>query len=143
MMTNATNPAPAVTATRERRRHQRLVCKGEANVRVPNVEAHATGIVTNLSVSGCYIEFAAPFNITYGQRLDILFNINQLPFRVMGCTRIVHPKKGIGVEFTDISRRGSLQLQELISELCSATASCTPQVSEAPPSAPTPPTVPS
>ncbi len=117
-MTAATNADAAPSRSpRERRRNPRLACDGTAHVRVPNVEARATGTVTNLSLAGCYIEFSAPFNITYGQRLEILFNVNQLPFRVMGCARVVHPRKGIGVEFTDISHRGRQQLCELIREL--------------------------
>ena len=105
------------TREKERRQEPRYGCEGAASVRVMRVESRFYGRIHDLSSKGAFIQFDGPFRIVFGQRLEIEFETNHMPFRVMGCVRVVHPDRGIGVEFTDISSRGKRQMAELLQEL--------------------------
>ncbi len=112
------------------RRHTRYSCEGTANVRVLRVESRFQGRILDLSATGAFIGFDQPFRIEFGHRVELEVVIAGIPFRAMGCVRVVVPARGIGVEFTDISDRGRRQLQQILFEL---------QTVNPPPLSPSPP----
>ena len=54
--------------------------------------------LTDLSQRGCYLETAAPFPAN--TRVILTMRVAKLESRVEGVVRVMHPEKGMGVEFT-------------------------------------------
>lgn len=75
------------------------------------------GAITNLSLGGCLMLLGETRGFHRGEALEMTFSVRQLPLRVQGFIRQIHPGYGAGVEFTLITERGKRQLAELIEEL--------------------------
>src|SRR5579859_126188 len=54
--------------------------------------------LTDLSVGGCYLEISSPFPIA--TRVTLSMRAGGIEVRVQGLVRVMHPDKGMGVEFT-------------------------------------------
>ncbi len=54
--------------------------------------------LTDLSLGGCYLEMASPFPVE--SRVMLSMRAGAVEVRVHGSVRIMHPEKGMGVEFT-------------------------------------------
>lgn len=77
----------------------------------------AVGKIEDLSLGGCLMELSDRFWFHEGEPVEMTFCVRQLPLRVQGSIRQLHPNKGLGVEFTLLTERGKRQLLELIREL--------------------------
>ncbi len=101
----------------ERRQHARFQCDGEAEMRGLSSGFRAVGKIENLSLSGCLMQLRDRYWFRAGEEVEMTFCVRQLPFRVGGRVREIHPGKGVGVEFTLMTERGGHQLLVLIGEL--------------------------
>jgi PilZ domain len=101
----------------ERRRHARFPCDGKAEMRSLGSGFRAAGEIENLSLSGCLMRLRDRYWFREGEEVEMTFCVRQLPFRVGGRVREIHPGKGVGVEFTLLTERGRGQLLVLIDEL--------------------------
>lgn len=54
--------------------------------------------LTDLSLGGCYLELATPFPVS--SRLTLSMRAAGMEVRAHGLVRVMHPDKGMGVEFT-------------------------------------------
>jgi c-di-GMP-binding flagellar brake protein YcgR len=54
--------------------------------------------LTDLSLGGCYLEIAAPFPVS--TRVTLSMRAAGTEVRAQGLVRVMHPEKGMGVEFT-------------------------------------------
>jgi c-di-GMP-binding flagellar brake protein YcgR len=54
--------------------------------------------LTDLSVGGCYLEISSPFPAS--SRVSLSMRAGTVEVRAQGVVRIMHPEKGMGVEFT-------------------------------------------
>jgi c-di-GMP-binding flagellar brake protein YcgR len=54
--------------------------------------------LTDLSLGACYLEMASPFPA--GSRVALSMRAGEVEVRAQGAVRIMHPDKGMGVEFT-------------------------------------------
>ena len=54
--------------------------------------------LTDLSLGGCYLEISSPFPAT--SRVTLSMRAREIELRVQGIVRVMHPDKGMGVEFT-------------------------------------------
>jgi c-di-GMP-binding flagellar brake protein YcgR len=54
--------------------------------------------LTDLSVGGCYLEISSPFPVS--SRVALSMRAGEVEVRAQGVVRIMHPDKGMGVEFT-------------------------------------------
>ena len=54
--------------------------------------------LTDLSLGGCYLEMASPFPVE--SRVTLSMRAGAVEVRAHGSVRIMHPEKGMGVEFT-------------------------------------------
>lgn len=54
--------------------------------------------LTDLSLGGCYLEISSPFPVS--SRVTLLMRAAEMEFRAEGIVRVMHPDKGMGVEFT-------------------------------------------
>jgi hypothetical protein len=102
---------------KERRRSPRLNCSGEAQMRIPPHVTTSKGEILDLSLEGCRIEFYAPQKIERNQRVELLFNVNNLPFHVVAVVRSKRSMKQFGFEFPQMIERIRVQLHALIEEL--------------------------
>lgn len=102
---------------RDRRRHTRFHCGGEAEVRSLSSGIVARGKIANLSLGGCCIEVGISHSFRKDEAAEMTFSVRQFPLRVQGVIRQAHCGQALGVEFTMLSERGKRQLQELIQEL--------------------------
>ncbi len=54
--------------------------------------------LTDLSLGGCYLEISSPFPAS--SRVTLSMRVASVEVRAQGVVRIMHPEKGMGVEFT-------------------------------------------
>lgn len=54
--------------------------------------------LTDLSLGGCYLEISSPFPVP--TRVTLSMRAAELEMHVLGIVRVMHPDKGMGVEFT-------------------------------------------
>jgi len=54
--------------------------------------------LTDLSLGGCYLEISSPFPL--GTRVTLSMRAAGVEIRAQGVVRIMHPERGMGVEFT-------------------------------------------
>jgi len=54
--------------------------------------------LTDLSLGGCYLEMASPFPVS--SRVTLSMRAAGVEIRAQGVVRVMHPEKGMGVEFT-------------------------------------------
>jgi c-di-GMP-binding flagellar brake protein YcgR len=56
------------------------------------------GQLTDLSLGGCYLEISSPFPVS--SSLTLSMRAGSVEVRAQGIVRVMHPDKGMGVEFT-------------------------------------------
>ena len=54
--------------------------------------------LTDLSIGGCYLEISSPFPVS--SRVALSMRAGEVEVRAQGMVRVMHPDKGMGVEFT-------------------------------------------
>jgi hypothetical protein len=101
----------------EKRRHQRLGCTGKAKMETPPEWEPTQGEILDLSMGGCLIDFAVPQQVEPEQKVELTFNVNNLPFHVLAVVKAKRSFTEIGFEFPCLSERIKIQLEELIEEL--------------------------
>lgn len=112
-------PKAGVTApgTPERRGWPRFPCEGMAEVIVLGGALRFSGMVRDLSVSGCRLVTEVAFKLERGTQVEVVLLVNQIQFRVCGGVRSTHKARGIGLEFVNVSARGRRHIADLIVEL--------------------------
>ena len=102
----------------ELRHSPRLGCGGMGAIqKLPACEPPCRARILNLSVGGCLMELQGPLDLAVDEIVELIFKVNQLPFRVRGNVRIVRSTVLVGFQFLQVSERTRRQLQELIEEL--------------------------
>ena len=71
--------------------------------------------LTDLSVGGCYLENSSPFPV--GCRLTLSMRAGGVEVRVQGIVRVMHPDRGMGVEFTQNTPEHRLALEKFLNVL--------------------------
>ena len=100
-----------------RRRNPRFECCGLAGVQVAPIEPALPGKVLDLSIEGCLILLHEPKLLTLCSMVELIFNVNSLPFRVRALVRANRSSRTVGFQFYQVSQRTCLQLEDLIDEL--------------------------
>ena len=70
------------------------------------------GVMSDISLTGCYIETITPEPA--GTRLDVAFSARGKQYRVAGIVRVVHPTMGMGIQFAEVTPAVQQQLELLI-----------------------------
>ena len=102
---------------RENRRSPRFDCAGIAAVQVAPIEAPRPGRIVDLCEEGCRIVLDKPARLVLNAVVELIFNVNHLPFRVRGHVRVIRSPNMFGFQFFQVSTRTFLQIEELIDEL--------------------------
>jgi len=81
--------------------------------------------LTDLSLGGCYLEISSPFPAS--SRVMLSMKAGEVEVRVQGVVRVMHPDKGMGVEFTQntAEHRGAV---ERFLQALTANRSLTPEL---------------
>lgn len=95
----------------------------------PEPQAVADCRLTDLSIGGCYIETASPFPEHTQVALTLLADGVELEAR--GLVRVMHPSRGMGIEFAAEVSGGRTQTERFIQFLASRPG-VTPQLTVAP-----------
>ena len=102
----------------ELRQSPRLGCRGIGAIQtLPASALPCPAKILNLSVGGCLMELKGPLDLAVDEIVELIFNVNQMPFRVRGKVRVVRPKLLVGFQFLELSERTRWHLHELIGEL--------------------------
>ncbi len=102
----------------ELRRSPRLQCSGLAGVqKIPRCEKPCPAKIVNLSVGGCLMELQEPQSLDMDETVELIFNVNCLPFRVQGKVRSLRSARSVGFQFPQLSDRVRRQLEDLIGGL--------------------------
>ena len=102
---------------KENRRNPRFECAGIAAVQIAPIEAPRPGRILDLSEEGCRIVLDKPARLVLNAVVELIFNVNHLPFRVRGHVRVIRSPNMFGFQFFQVSTRTVLQIEELIDEL--------------------------
>jgi ActR/RegA family two-component response regulator len=68
--------------------------------------------LTDLSLGGCYLEISSPFPPS--SRVTLSMKARELEVRVQGVVRVMHPEKGMGVEFTQKTSEDRASLEKFL-----------------------------
>ncbi|MGC2477382.1 MAG: PilZ domain-containing protein [Candidatus Sulfotelmatobacter sp.] len=71
--------------------------------------------LSDLSLGGCYLEISSPFPAS--SRVTLLMRAAGIEVRVPGIVRIMHPEKGMGVEFTQNTAEHRAALEKFLGVL--------------------------
>jgi hypothetical protein len=105
----------------ERRAAPRYPCRGSISIRQPEVSGSVSAAVTDISLSGCYVELMETYPV--GTRLSSLLNAESISIRFTAEVRTSHPGVGMGVQFDEMSEGDRASLERLIAKLAAASSS--------------------
>lgn len=71
--------------------------------------------LTDLSLGGCYLEISSPFPVS--TRVTLSMRAAGVELRSEGVVRVMHPDKGMGVEFTQATAEHRALLEKFLSQL--------------------------
>jgi c-di-GMP-binding flagellar brake protein YcgR len=71
--------------------------------------------LTDLSLGGCYLEISSPFPVS--TRVTLSMRAAGVELRSEGVVRVMHPEKGMGVEFTQTTVEHRALLEKFLSRL--------------------------
>lgn len=71
--------------------------------------------LTDLSLGGCYLEITSPFPVS--TRVTLSMSAAGMELRAEGVVRVMHPDKGMGVEFTQATPQHREALREFLQVL--------------------------
>ena len=115
-------------AAAEKRRRERFLVDGPAEVVVADAGIVFRGKTHNLSQTGCYINSKGYLSAGIGAEVEVRFSVSDVHFRAAARVRLVRPGKGAGFEFLHVEQNVQNNLNSLIETL-----SCpTPVPSEVP-----------
>jgi len=77
----------------ERRNAQRYICRGEASIWHPGVRHFVRGTVSDVSLSGCYVEVMTPLNVR--DKIALTLNINGTEIRT--AAEVGTSRRGVGM----------------------------------------------
>lgn len=97
------------------RRGSRYRCVGSAEIRGLTSDKRTSGRVSDLSITGCYLETLTP--LPRGASVEIVLHVNGLGLFCKGEVRTSYPQVGMGIHFTNMSGADASRLEELVQQL--------------------------
>lgn len=101
----------------ERRRHERFLCDGHAEVVSFRPELLFRGEVKDISLTGCYIATRARLSLRRFAEIELRFSAHGSQLSLLGRVMDVRPGKGLGVQFLPVTARAKARFLELIGHL--------------------------
>jgi hypothetical protein len=108
--------APQIPHYQDRRRKdQRFIVQGGANVREVGKNIPQWTMLHDLSMGGCYVETTAPLPVH--SRVDITIQVGDIRIDACGAVAVKHPLVGMGIKFAEMSPLNRDRLRHLIGSL--------------------------
>jgi len=104
----------------EARWHQRVTCRGGAEVRVPGEPVMSWAVLTDLSLRGCYLQTNTPLPV--GARPHLTIRAEDLEVLTHAVVRTSNRTLGMGLEFVDLTPANKVRLEHVIQNLQGASA---------------------
>lgn len=98
-----------------RRKDQRFVVQGGANIREVGKNIPQWTMLHDLSMGGCYVETTAPLPVH--SRVDISIQVGDVRIDARGAVTVKHPLVGMGIKFAELSPLNRDRLRHLIGSL--------------------------
>jgi PilZ domain len=98
-----------------RRKDQRFVVSGGAQVCEVGREIPQWTKLHDLSMGGCYVETTAPLPVY--TLVDVVIQVNNIRIEVRGFVTVKHPLVGMGLKFSDLSPLNRDRLHHLLGSI--------------------------
>ncbi len=111
----ATAPAPPLSSVwtgGERRQFRRYRSTARVYVSQDGTRFPSSGTLTDISLSGCYVEMDLPLSLQAHAKLLIYTDGGEI--RARGIVRLRHDSMGVGVEFTEVSEGDRTQFDRFV-----------------------------
>src|SRR6185437_11641658 len=82
---------------KERRRSPRQDCRLDAQVLATNSSLRMRGTITDLSLTGCYVEMLSPLPVD--AEAEVVLSVGSSTLHILGKVRTSRPGLGMGIEF--------------------------------------------
>jgi hypothetical protein len=105
------------TLGRERRKHQRFECEGDADVVEVESGRHYSGEMKDLSLTGCYIKSVANLDLKRQADVELHLCVDGDPLTAPARVIVVRPDSGAAFEFLPVDPRMRDMLIHLIQKL--------------------------
>jgi hypothetical protein len=102
----------------ERRAEPRSVCKGSTSIRQSNTRFPLGAPVTDISLSGCYVELMTTLPV--GTKVELTLRVADITVNCAAEVRTSHPGVGMGMEFEPMSATDRGALAKAIARLSSS-----------------------
>jgi c-di-GMP-binding flagellar brake protein YcgR len=107
----------AKSAAGERRKQVRQEVDTSAEIHLINVGTRLTGRILDLSPGGCHIRTDERFPVGIYVRVETVFHLHGLPFRLGGVIQAIHDRHNVGIRFLDMSPRKREYVDQMIEEI--------------------------
>jgi hypothetical protein len=98
-----------------RRVHKRVSCTGPVVVTPESGAAPMRAMLSDISVSGCYVETQSPLSVH--SRIHLAITIDGKEIHASGIVRTTHPGVGMGLSFTTLGLHDRDELSMIIAKL--------------------------
>jgi hypothetical protein len=102
----------------ERRVEPRYACKGSSSIRQSNTRFPLGASVTDISLSGCYVELMTTLPV--GTKVELTLRVADITVNCAAEVRTSHPGVGMGMEFELMSETDHKALAKAIARLSSS-----------------------
>ena len=104
----------------DRRSDARFRCSGEVDAVDPKTDTKVRGMLSDISLGGCYVDMVAPLASDIPVR--VLITAAGARIETPAIVRASHPSMGMGLEFTEMSPENRERLQALVDQLAGRAA---------------------
>jgi hypothetical protein len=113
------SPSPVAAAERkqDRREHQRHTVDSHARILILSLHTKITGMVLDVSMSGCRIRAHDRIPVGIYRRVEVEFMLDGMPLLLPGVTQTLHDPYSVGIRFVEMTERKRGLLQAVIDEL--------------------------
>jgi hypothetical protein len=98
-------------ASKERRGFPRHICRIQALVTIEGTDVNSAAIVSDISLSGCYLEMLSPFPVN--TLIELTMNPSNATLHVHGQVRTSQNGMGMGISFTGLTPENFEKLRKL------------------------------
>ena len=101
----------------DQRTEERYPVSGNAEVILNRGASMYRGRIVNLSLNGCYVQYAAPMSLRPGTPVEVVASVRGTSIRVVAESRYSTPRVGMGFRFLAMTDETRRKLAKLVAQL--------------------------